>query len=272
MIAEFFLRLFQFLLTFCVFVVLLGLNLNSMHTPFRKQALQFLLVSLVILTSCAPYPYEKHIKSHRIDIFGTPSRSTRLMVDGRSKAGYQPYRPHTLGVAYHYVSYSEQVIAPGVNESHSGSIMGVGIFYKPRINIYEFGERGSFSVELPMSLIIPIMADYTVRSGANVVGREAPGISEIGFYLPATFNMNFGRGAQELVRGPGFGFGAGYMIAMSPATDFRDNNVSSGYGPFSHGPYGSAALRFGAMELTGFYQYSFRHTSHHFGAKLGFSF
>lgn len=240
-----------------------------------RTRVQFLIFSLIsILAACAPYPYEKHIKSHRIDTFGIPSRSTKLVVEGRSKAGYRPYNNHTLGVAFHNITYSELVEAPGLRENHSGTIMAAGIAYTPRFNVLEMGDLASFSLEFPMSIIVPIMSEYDIHDLVwNVpLYREAPAFPEIGFYLPATINFNFGRGAQELVRGMGIGVGAGYWIGITPVTDFRDNNATRGYGPFSHGPYGGLTIRFGSIELSGFTQYSIRHSSMHLGGKLGISF
>jgi hypothetical protein len=240
-----------------------------MKHAYAPLTILVLMIAGLMGTSCSPYHYDFYISEHRIDMLGVPSKSTAWIVNGRSKTGHRRYDVHTIGAVGHFGSYFESVTNPNPEQNYdnSASMIMAGLYYKPRFNFFEIGDYSSFSLDIPLHIIFPVQMNLIQTPATGLPSERNPkSPMDIGVFAPLTFNLNFGASSQEMIKGAGFGVGAGYWTGLMFATDFR------GYGPLTHGPYTHMNIRLGPIEIGGFYMYSVRHLTHQYGAKLGVMF
>lgn len=217
--------------------------------------------------SCS-YHYAKKIKTYRRATLGTPSKATKDFVSGRSKTGYSADLVHKIAIGSSVGFNTFSLVANNVTASVSGTVMMTDLHYHLRWNFLPIGYKASVSADFPLHLGIPLVASATGTSsdGLAVTRINDIGPMDMSFYIPATLNFNYGRSAQAGVRGAGIGIGGGYMIAISPGTDFADS------GPFTHGPMGQFNFRFGICTLGNWTMYSIRHQTLQLGGYFGISF
>jgi len=235
-----------------------------------RQITTYLLVLFTLaggFQSCS-YHYAKKIKAYRRATLGAPNKATNDFVTGRSKTGYSTDLVHKIAIGSSMGFNSFSLVENNVSASVSGTVLMADLHYHLRWNFLPIGYKSSLSADFPFHLGVPLVASAT---GTSSDGLTATRIKDIGpmdmsFFIPATVNFNYGRNAQAGVRGAGIGFGGGYMIAISPGTDFADA------GPFTHGPMGQFNFRFGACTLGSWSMYSMRHQTLQVGGLFGISF
>ena len=236
----------------------------------QKRYIPFLLAMAIMLTglSSCSYHYAQKIKVYRKATLGTPSRSSDMIANGRSKTGYFSDMMHSFGVGATYCMNDFTLVVNDITANVKGTILMANLHYEFRYNFLPIGYKSSLSLNVPLHVGVPVLSDATGTSNSSVYITRVKDIGpmDISVFIPLTLNVNVGRNALAGVKGAGLGLGGGYMMAIAPGSDF------AGGGPFTHGPYGAFDFRFGICTLGSYAMYSMRHEAFQLGGKFTFTF